>query len=304
MIKPRPLKKGDCIGLVAPSSPTSTEKVIRSKEKLEELGFKVKIGESCYGRYGYLAGKDSLRAGDLNSMFRSSDIDGIMCIRGGYGSPRILDKIDYCMIKKNPKIFIGYSDITAIHMALNQICGLITFHGPMASSDMLVDFDDFTRESLIKCIISEDFIGLIQNPKKQEIKALVSGHAEGALIGGNLSLIAATLGTPYEIDTRGKILFIEDIDEEPYSIDRMLTQLALAGKLDDALGFILGDWNNCKAKTSQPSLTLIEVFTDLIISLGKPTVCNVRAGHCKPMVTLPLGSKVLLNADKCEIIYI
>lgn len=304
MIMPKLLKKGDCIGIIAPASPTTDEKVLKSKEKMKELGFEVKLGESCYGKYGYLSGPDELRAKDLNSMFKSKDIKGIMCIRGGYGTPRILDKIDYEAIKNNPKVFIGYSDITAIHIALNQICNLITFHGPMASTDMLEDFDEFTKKSLFDCIVKGVSIKSIENPKDHKIEKLVGGCSEGQLVGGNLSLIAATMGTSYEIDTRGKILFMEDIDEEPYNIDRMLTQLALAGKLEEAAGFILGDWKNCNGKTEQPSLTLLEIFNDLIGPMNKPTIYNIRAGHCNPMITLPLGKKVLLDADKCEITYI
>lgn len=303
MIMPKLLKKGDCIGLIAPSSPTPDDKVIKSKEKLQELGFKVKLGKSCYGRYGYLSGDDELRANDLNFMFKSKDVDGIMCIRGGYGTPRILDRIDYDSIRNNPKVFIGYSDITAIHMALNQLCELITFHGPMASTDMLEDFDEFTKESLIDCIVKGVSIKSIKNPKDHRIQKLVGGYSKGQLIGGNLALIASTIGTPYEIDTCGKILFMEDVDEEPYSIDRMLTQLALAGKLKEASGFVLGDWNDCKSKSQKPSLTLSQVFNDLIVPLNKPTVSNVRAGHCKPMITLPLGLEVSLNADIGEITY-
>ncbi|WP_432663417.1 LD-carboxypeptidase [Wukongibacter baidiensis] len=301
MIKPKPLKKGDCIGLIAPASPTPEEKVVRSKELLEELGFKVKVGQSCYGRYGYLSGSDELRARDLNMMFGDKNIDGIMCIRGGYGTPRILEQIDYDCIRKNPKAFIGYSDITAIHIALNQVCRLVTFHGPMASTDMIKDFDDFTRESLMNSIMYEDAVEEVMNPDDHKIETLVGGCAEGVLVGGNLSLIAATIGTPYEIDTRGNILFIEDIDEEPYSIDRMLTQLSLARKLDEASGFILGDWNNCIARSYDPSLTLTEVINDLIVPLNKPTICNVRAGHCKPMVTLQLGRKLSIDGNRGKI---
>lgn len=304
MIMPELLKKGDCIGLIAPASPTPDDKVLRSKEKLEELGFKVKLGKSCYGRYGYLSGEDELRANDLNLMFKNKDVDGIMCIRGGYGTPRILDRIDYDSIRNNPKVFIGYSDITAIHIALNQLCSLITFHGPMASTDILEDFDEFTKESLIDCIVKGVSIKSIENPKDCEIQKLVGGYSKGQLVGGNLALIAATIGTPYEIDTRGKILFMEDVDEEPYSIDRMLTQLALAGKLEEASGLILGDWRNCKSKAKQSSLTLSEVFNDLIVPLNKPTVFNVKAGHCKPMITLPLGLEVCLDADHGKITYL
>jgi len=297
VIKPKPLKKGDTIGVIGPSSPTPIERIEATIEEIQSLGFKVIMGESCYSAHGYLSGSDELRAKDVNEMFNNKNVDGIWCIRGGYGTPRILDKIDYNMIRLNPKVFIGYSDITALHIAINQKSELVTFHGPMASTELFHKIDDFTLECLNKNIMDNQALGLINNPKDIEIQTLVAGKCKGKLIGGNLSLVSGTIGTPYEVDTKGKILFLEDIDEEPYKIDRMLTQLKLSGKLDDAEGFIFGDWNNCVAEEPEKSLTLMEIFNELIVPLGKPTIYNLMAGHCKPMITLPFGVNARLDAD-------
>lgn len=301
MIKPKSLIKGDIIGLIGPSSPTDVEKINPSIGKIQELGFKVVVGESCYRVHGYLSGKDEIRANDINTMFKDENINGIWCIRGGYGTPRILDMIDYNLIKENPKVFIGYSDITAIHIALNQKSNLVTFHGPMASTELIYDLDNFTKEYLLKNIHYNKELGLINNPNDIELQTLVPGICEGKLIGGNLSLVASTIGTPYEIDTKGKILFLEDIDEEPYRIDRMLIQLKLAGKLNDAAGIILGNWNNCIGKEPERSLTLMEVFNEIIAPCNKPTLYNLMVGHCKPMITLPLGINARLDAHSKKI---
>lgn len=298
LTRPKMLKPGDVIGLVAPASPVDKpEKVDASVLKLEEFGFKVKVGRSCREKYGYLSGSDEVRAEDVNIMFADKEVDGIMCLRGGYGTPRILDRLDYDIIRRNPKVFVGYSDITAIHIALNQLCGLATIHGPMPSSDMLEDFDDFSRCSFFRTVMSGEPLGELENPPEMAINTMVGGRSRGIIVGGNLSLIAATIGTPFEIDTRGKLLLLEEVDEEPYSIDRMLTQLRLSGKLDDCCGIILCDWRNCGAKDPDRSLTLEEVFENDIKSLGKPTISNFKAGHCKIKVTVPLGVDASLDAD-------
>lgn len=303
MIKrPKPLKRGNTVGLVAPSSPTADYDIVRlSVERLMELGFSVSVGDSCYGEYGYLSGKDDVRAGDINKMFADSSIHGIVCLKGGYGTPRILDKLDYEGIKDNPKVFVGYSDITALHIAFNQLCGIVTFHGPMAASDMVEGFDDFSKEGFLKAVTSMQPLGELHNPGTETIGSLVKGKASGTIIGGNLSLIAATLGTPYEIDTKGKLLLIEDIDEEPYKIDRMLSQLRLAGKFEDCGGIIIGDWNNCVPKKQRASLTLEKVFEDIIVPAGKPTLYNLKAGHCCPKITVPFGVEAEIDADSCTL---
>lgn len=302
MFKPKALKSGDRIGIIATSGPAAAENIKSAKERLEGLGFRVELAPGCFASHGYLAGKDELRADDLNKMFADKTIDGIICLRGGYGSTRILDKVDFDIIKANPKIFVGYSDVTALHIAINQISGLVTFHGPMASSDIAGGLDDFTRNEFLRAIMEPKPMEYIQNPQDIKIQTLVKGRACGIIIGGNLSLISATMGTWYEIDTGEKILFLEEIAEEPYRIDRMLTQLALAGKFDDASGIVLGDWNNCESKIYSDSLNLMEIFEDIIIPYGKPTIFNLKAGHCKPKVTLPFGVDALLDADEGKLI--
>lgn len=302
MIKPQALKLGDMVGIIATSSPTSNENVKAAEDKLIEMGFKVKLGKSPYERYGYLSGTDSIRANDINEMFKDEEIKAIICVRGGYGTPRILDLLDYDVIKNNPKIFVGYSDITALHIAFTQKCNLVTYHGPMLSSDMIKDFSEFSKDKLFKTLMDPEPLGKISNPQGEEIVTINGGIAEGTIIGGNLSLIVATIGTPYEIDVKGKLLFIEEIGEEPYKIDRMLNQLRLSGKLEDASGIILGDFNNCESGKHEENLTLSQVIADHIKPLKKPTIYNLQAGHCDPMVTLPLGVMARLDADKGELI--
>ncbi|KPU45277.1 putative murein peptide carboxypeptidase [Oxobacter pfennigii] len=299
MIKPKVLKKGDTIGLIAPSSAVREEDhVEKSVQSLAEQGFNVVVGESCNQKYGYLSGKDEIRAADINKMFEHPSIRGIFCIRGGYGSLRILDKIDYEAVKQNPKVFLGYSDATALHIAFNNICNLVTFHGPMPASDMISNFDDFTKKSYLKAIASKTPLGKLDNPEGCQIKTLVPGKARGKITGGNLALVASTLGTPYEIDTKDKILFLEDVGEYIYRIDRMLMQLKLAGKFDDCSGIILGDFKDCTAENENSSLTLNEVFQDIIVPLKKPSIYNFMSGHCSPKVTLPFGVESHLDAKK------
>ena len=302
MIKPKGLKLGNTIGIIAPASSTTEEKVDKVYEKLTEMGFKVKMGKSPNSRHGYLSGTDEIRSNDINEMFKDDEVDGIICIRGGYGTPRILDLLDYDAIKNNPKVFVGYSDITALHIAFNQKSGLVTYHGPMAASDIIGDFDDFSKEGLLNIIMGKDWDGKISNPEGEEITTINGGIAEGEIIGGNLCLISDTMGTPYEIDVKGKILFIEEIGEEPYKIDRMLNQLKLAGKFEEASGIILGDFNNCDNGKHDENLSLAQVFEDHIKPAGKPTIYNLQSGHCNPMVTLPFGIKARLDADKQELI--
>jgi len=192
---------------------------------------------------------------------------------------------------------MGYSDITAIHIVLNQICDLITFHGPMVATDMVENFNVFTKKSYLNAITSINPLGRMENPKGFDIKSMVPGKASGEIVGGNLSLIAATIGTPYEIDTRGKILFLEDVDEFTYSVDRMITQLRLSGKFKDCVGIILGDFKNCLTKYEDFNHTLTHVFNDTIVIAKKPTIYNFMAGHCASKITIPLGAKALIDAD-------
>lgn len=301
MIRPKPLKKGDKIALIGTSSPVAEERIKPTIEAMKDLGLEVVLCESATSKHGYLSGNDEIRAKDINNMFKNEDINGIFVIRGGYGSARLLDMLDYKMIKKNPKIFVGYSDVTALHNVLNNKCNLITFHGPMPSTEFYKGVDSYTMDSFKKNVFECDSSRLLINPSDQEMKTLVEGKAEGRLVGGNLTLVCSSMGTSYEIDTKGKILFLEDTGEYPFRIDRMLVQLKQCGKFKDANGIILGAWTDCKAPDPDKSLSLLEIFEELIAPENKPTIYNIACGHCLPTMTLPLGAKIRMNTKKNEI---
>jgi muramoyltetrapeptide carboxypeptidase len=294
-MKAKRLESGDTIGMVAPASPSDHSKVEKAVKNLTAMGYRVKTGESVYKSRGYLAGGDELRAEDINRMFGDDEVNAIFCLRGGYGSQRILDLVDFKLIRNNPKIFMGFSDITALLNAIYQECGLITFHGPMGG-DFAGGLGKSTKAAMRKALESTDPIGEVPNPEVPEVVA--EGRAKGALVGGNLSIVAASLGTPYEIDTKGKILLLEDVNEEPYSIDRMLNQLRLAGKLRDAAGIVLGDWGDSEPKEPEKSLSLEEAFEDMFKNTGKPVLKGYKIGHCKPNITVPIGAEALI--DTCS----
>jgi len=297
-IKPRALARGDLVGLVAPSGSVRDDAQVDSAiAMLQRFGFRVREGNTCRSRYGYLAGSDEARAADINAFFADTAIAGIVCMKGGYGTPRILDRLDYDAITANPKIFVGYSDITGIHLALNRL-GMVTFHGPMGISDVLLEDDQYSTTSWLAALTSTVALGRLANPVDMPSpRTLVPGRASGELTGGNLSLVTALAGTPYALDARGKILFLEDIDERPYRVDRMLTQLRLAGVFEDCAGVILGNWNNCVPEEGKASLSLEEVFIDVIAPAGKPLVMGFQAGHCSPTSSMPFGVQAVLDAD-------
>ncbi|KAB3528821.1 S66 peptidase family protein [Alkaliphilus serpentinus] len=299
MIKPKGLEKGDLIGIVAPASPLQGKQLDQAIEKFKAMGFRIEVGESCYSKDRYLAGDDSIRVKDINNYFSNKEIKGIVSLRGGYGSQRLLKNIDFDMIMKNPKIFIGYSDITAIHIAINQLSRLITFHGPMALN--IPHMDEFTASSLLNTIMINKGSYEINNPPFYEIHTLRRGIASGILTGGNLSMIVSTLGTPYEIETKGRILFVEDIKEEGYKIDRMLTQLSLAGKLEEVAGIIIGNFKDCCYQEDHKDVPLYKLFKEKLPH-NIPILYNLMAGHCKPNITLPLGARTTINAEEGKIL--
>lgn len=296
MIWPESLKSGDKVAITAPSSPVSDEKLAVSIESVKFLGLEPVVMSSCRMHHGYLAGSDSQRADDINAAFCDNDIKGIFCLRGGYGTTRILPMIDFDMIRKNPKVFIGYSDISSLHFNINQKSGLITFHGPMPTTDYRVH-EGFTNDSLRSYLFTPEKLREVTNPAGEKIHLLRGGTASGRLVGGNLSLMAGTLGSPYEVDTKGKILFIEDVDEQPFRIDKMLTALSLAGKFRDCAGIILGTFERCEEK-EHPALSLMEIFEEVVLPWDKPTILNLRAGHIYPQSTLPMGAEIMLEADE------
>ena len=295
---PKFLAKRDTIGLIAPAGPLRSIKIEEIKYELNKLGYEVKIGKSCYLSYkGYLSGRDEDRALDLEKMFLDKDVDAIMCVRGGYGCARILDLIDFTIIRDNPKIFIGFSDITALHIAINQICDLVTYHGIMAAS--IKKWDCFTYSSLINALNFKDEL-ILKNPCNEKLISIYDGSCEGKLIGGNLSLIVSTLGTKYEIDTKDKILFIEEIGEFTYKIDRMLNHLQMAGKFEDCRGIIFGEFTDCN-KAFDKDYEILNLFQEIAIKNKKPTICNLKSGHCIPMVSIPLNMICQMNSVNEEI---
>lgn len=297
MITPKSLFPGARVAILGASSPSPDISAEEKAAAVRAMGFEPVLYPSATAVYGYLAGSDAQRAADLNAAFADPAIDGIMAIRGGYGAPRILPLLDWNSIRKNPKFFGGYSDVTALHIALNQHCDLVTYHIPMVGA-WHAGLDEYT-ESFVKAMLFGREIAY-EDPVDAPARAtLVGGTAQGKLVGGNLSLITASLGTPYEIDTKGKILFIEEVGEAPYRVDGMLTHLRNAGKLDDAAGIIMGDYHNCTGRDPEKALSLQQIFEDMVKPAGKPAVTGVVCGHCSPSMSLPMGAEFFLDADTC-----
>lgn len=304
---PPALQPGDTVALTAPSSPVPASVLKSSIRSIEFLGLKTLVMESCRQQHGYLAGTDLQRASDINTAFANPEVRGIFCLRGGFGATRILPLLDFDSIRKTPKIFTGYSDITALHVAFNQHCNFITFHGPMPNSKYY-HMDPFSLESLKQYLFCGIPRSPVSNPPGEPIQVLYPGKASGILTGGNISLLVSTLGSPYEIDTRGKILFLEEVGERPYRLDKALTALALAGKFRDCAGIILGTFAECEepedpdtvpASTviAQSTLELTDIFREVILPFEKPTLLNFRAGHIYPQSTLPFGTAVSFHTD-------
>ncbi|MFC5449405.1 S66 peptidase family protein [Paenibacillus aestuarii] len=291
LIKPRRICLGDTVGITAPSSWVDIEQVKAASAMLENMGLQVRLGDTLSMQHGYLAGTDEARAAELNAMFANPEIKAIICARGGYGSGRIANLLDYQLIRANPKVFWGYSDITFLHAAISRYAGLVTFHGPMLI-DLEKDVNPLTLqnyETLLRPSI------LRYTEEVSRLQTLVEGEAVGPIVGGNISLIVSTLGTPYELDTRGRLLFMEDIDEEPYRLDRMLNQLKQAGKFADAAGILICDFNNCVPQKRKVSLTLEQIFHDHIVSAGKPTLSGFKIGHCSPNIAVPIGIEARMS---------
>lgn len=297
-IKPKRLCPGDTIGVIAPASPGDRELALAGVKWLEEQGFRVELGASVDQTLGYLSGPDALRAADINAMFASPAIDGIVCLRGGYGTMRLLELLDYSVIQSHPKVFVGYSDITALHVSIGQRTGLVTFHGPMVASDMGQGLSAYTWDCFSRAVSAPEPLGPIINPPLSPAPVCIAeGTAEGRLTGGNLSIITATLGTPYEIDTRGKILCLEEVGEAPYRIDRMLTHLLLAGKLQAAAGIVFDVCADCDIEARPPSFTVEEVLRDRLNGLKKPVLYHLHFGHTADKATLPIGVTAVLESQ-------
>jgi muramoyltetrapeptide carboxypeptidase len=299
-IKPKKLQKGDLIGIISPASSVDDPlKIEKGVNYLESLGYKVILGKNV-GKYnGYLAGNDEERADDLHSMFENKNVRAVFCLRGGYGASRLLDKIDYKIIRNHPKIFVGYSDISALHLSIFYKTGLITFAGPMVGVDFYEEVSSFTAEMFWKLLTSSKKFGKIENPGDENILQLNSGSTSGKIVGGNLSVITGLIGTNYFPDLKDKILFIEEIGELPYKIDRMFNQFRLSSMFKGLKGVIIGSFSDCQEPDPEKrTLTLGEVISDYFSSMKLPVVYNFRHGHLKDNITVPVGANVKLNASR------
>lgn len=304
LIRPKALRTGDTVGLITPATEVpDPDRLALAERTINYFKLRMKRGKSVGRRFGTYRESVAARLDDLHAMFRDPEVKAIFCIRGGYASAHLLDSIDYDLIRRNPKIFIGYSDITAMHLAINKNSRLITFHGPI----VLARFTDYTQQHFRKALFETAPIGRVTNPPEANdlrpahtLRTIRPGTATGPLIGGNLSLISTTLGTPYEIDTRGRILFLEDVEEQAYSVDRMLTQLRLAGKLEQAAGVIWGECQDCGPRAFQPSavlpFSLGEVVDNILGALKVPVLSGLTIGHTNDQLTLPLGVMATLDA--------
>ena len=311
MIFPEPLKKGDNVFLFCPSSPIIPEEDIeKCKKVIIDLGFNPVIGKSLYENYGgYMAGKTEIRIEDLHEAFSRKDIKGIFCVKGGYSASQLLDKIDYELIKNNPKVFVGYSDVTNLHIVFNQKCNLGTYHGPMVKSNMINDFNEYTKTSFFEAMEKNET--KYEEPENMPLSILTEGNTpseniSGVLTGGNMAIIVTTLGTQYEIDTKGKILFLEDVDEEIGSLNRMLTHLKYAGKFSDCKAVVFGNFVVCKNTYTKENqhYELLELLKDFFADYDKPVIYGMESGHKKPyMFTLPLGAKCSINLQNKKVLF-
>jgi len=299
-IKPNRLKKGDLIGIISPaSSPDDLTRIEKGVNYLESLGYKTEVGKNVGKYYGYLAGTDEERLEDLHYMFGKREVKAIICVRGGYGSPRLLKFIDYKLIKKNPKIFVGYSDITSLQMAFLKKANLVTFAGPMLAVDLYNEVNPYAEDYFWRALTSPKKIGKLHQPENEELKIVHIGKAEGTIIGGNLTLFASLFGTGLLPKTKNTILLLEDIGEVPYRVDRYLVQYILAGVFGKISGLILGHFTDCEeTDETKRTLKLDEVLNSYLKKVNVPTVTNFSHGHIKNIITVPFGIKVKLNADK------
>ena len=301
---PKRLQAGDTIGIVSPASAIfESEPYEIAKETFEAMGLKVKFGNFTKSRYGHLAGTDEQRAEELMSMFEDDSVKAIIALRGGSGSARILEKLDYRVIKRNPKIFIGYSDITALHLAIFEKTGLVTFHGPVAVST----WNPFAYSYLQKLLFKGEAV-TYKNPSdkgnelaqtKNRIRIIQPGTAKGELLGGNLSVLTGLMGTEYfPKNWKDKILYLEDIGEKIYAVDRMMSQLQLGGVLKEVKGFVFGKCNDCDPGGSgYGSLTMEEVIDHYIKPLGIPAFSGAMIGHIDDNAMIPNGIQAEINAE-------
>ncbi|MDF0556588.1 LD-carboxypeptidase [Kamptonema sp. UHCC 0994] len=291
IIKPPRLNVNDTIGLINPAAFSYPEEIEPIKQILSQLGLKVKLGTHIFDRYGYLGGKDADRAADVNAMFADSSVQAILTVQGGWGCNRILPLLDYQLIRNHPKIIMGFSDITSLLLAIYARSGVITFHGPVGIST----WSQFTINYVKQILFNTQAI-TFQNSSQIRVQTITPGKSRGKLVGGNLSVLAAMVGSIYLPNCENSILFVEEVGEEVYRIDRMLTQLKLAGILDRISGFIFGQCIKCEPEQPNESLTLEQMLFEHIHPLNIPAWYGSMIGHVRDIFTLPVGAEVEIDA--------
>ena len=301
-ILPRLLAKGQTVGLITPGSFISDEGLEKAVNNMEALGLHVKLSTHIRAERGFTAGRDGERLADLHSMFVDPQVDAIWCARGGYGCSRLLPYLDYRLFSREPKMLIGYSDITALHNAIFEKTGLITFHGPVASSEQsdytLAQMEAVLFEGRMPYQIPHSTDNQAEEADAYQTRTIRAGQARGALVGGNLTLLSAMVGTDYLPSVKNKIVFLEDIGEKPYRIDRMLTTLRQAWPLEQAAGLALGIFADCEPDEDDRSLSLAETLDDRLGDLDIPVVYGLSFGHIKDQCTIPVGIPATLNATE------
>jgi len=295
MVYPAKLLPGDTVGLVCPCSPITEERLQACVRTVEALGYRVKVaGTPTENHGGYMAGSGKLRANAINALFADREVKAIFCLRGGDGGTRTVPYLNLDLVRRNPKIFVGYSDVTTLHLLFNQNCGLVTFHGPMVSSNMVDAFDADTRRSFFAAL-NGDGLYTFRNPAEEPIRVLHPGRAEGMVIGGNLSLLSAAMGTPYAPDTRGKILFIEEVEEPVTKIEKWMCQLRNSGALAACSGILLGQFTDISNK-ELPGFLATECIRELTEDLDLPILYNLQSGHGEKIITLPFGAHCVMDS--------
>lgn len=291
-IRPQRLKQGDTVGLVALSSPLKMEQLEAKTAFIESLGLHYKLGQTIGLPDGMLAGTDEDRLEDLHAMIKDPEVKGIFCVRGGYGLARIVDQIDYQLLEENPKVIWGFSDVTSLHLAVNEFSNLVTFHGPMLSNG------EEAMDALSAKMFQQLFSPLeIQYSEMiSPLETISGGVVRGELTGGNLNRIVRTLGTKFEFDAQGKIIVLEDIKEALEHIDGMMNQLRQARKLEQAAGFVIGSFTELGKEETYEEV--LDIMREYLIPLNKPVLAGFQIGHCKPNVAIPLGVEAILDADE------
>ncbi len=309
--KPPRLELGDVIGLCCPASaPPDPLAIDRAIAALETLGFRPRPASHLRQRQGFLAGSDRDRADDLMRLLTDREVKAVFCVRGGYGATRLLERLDFPAIRQRPTILLGYSDITALHCALARQAGLVSFHGPMLNSELSrPEVPAFTTQSLWRVLMKAEPAGSISHgltPEQTSAKTIRPGVAEGRLVGGNLSVLCALIGTPWMPDLKSRILFLEDLEEAPYRVDRMLTHLLSAGLLQKVAGIAVGVMRNCldpkRAEFTEFRQTVDDVLIERLRPLGKPVVSGLPFGHVALNATLPVGVHARLDGIKCDLV--